>query len=198
METDPPCPTSPYGASKAAMELLARVYAARGVPVVSLRYFSVYGRRQRPDMALQRILHAGLGGPVFRLRGDGRQQRDLTHVDDIVEATLAAAAADLAGGTVLNVGSGRPQELRHVLDVATQVLGRPVPVAASHALVGDVAATWADTRRTAELLGVTPKVRLEDGIADQLDFLLATATPRQPTTDLPGVHPPLTPGGRAS
>ncbi len=177
-EDQQPQPVSPYGATKAAMELLARTYAVRGVPAVCLRYFTVYGRLQRPDMAISRILSAGRGGAPFPLRGDGTQVRDMTHVDDVVAATVAAASAPLPAGTVLNVGSAHPVSLTTVLRECAFLLGTPVPLLHESAAPGDPRRTSADISRARELLGWQPVVALRDGLADQLRWhepALATA-----------------------
>jgi len=167
-ESTPAAPVSPYGVSKAAVELLASTYAARGVPVVALRYFTVYGRGQRPDMAISRMIEATLAGSTFFVRGDGSQQRDFTHVSDAARATIAAIDADLPDGTVLNVGSGRPVHLLDVIDEVGRLLDRPVPVAPAPDAVGDPARTAADHSLASALLGWTPEVELSDGLADQV------------------------------
>lgn len=167
-EDAPLAPTSPYGVSKAAVELLVRTYAERGVPVVALRYFTVYGRGQRPDMALHRIIDAALGGDPFPQRGSGRQQRDFTHVDDAAAATEAAIFAPLAPGTICNVGGGRPVRLASLISAVGLQLGRSVPVIAQPPAPGDPGRTAADPRLAAALLGWSPRVSLADGIADQI------------------------------
>ena len=167
-ESTPPAPVSPYGVSKAAVELLAHTYAQRGVPVVSLRYFTVYGRGQRPDMAISRMLDAASTGAPFFVRGDGRQERDLTHVDDVARATVAALDADATPGTVLNVGSGRPIRLIDVIDQVGELLGRPVPVAPAPQAAGDPFRTAADRAAAGRLLGWEPQTDLADGLADQV------------------------------
>lgn len=168
-ERTAPAPVSPYGVSKAAVELLAGTYAARGVPVASLRYFTVYGRGQRPDMAISRMIDATLTGSPFFVWGDGHQERDLTHVADVARATIAALDADLAAGAVLNVGSGRPVRLLEVIEGVGRLLGRPVPVAPAPDAAGDPARTAADHSLATELLGWRPEVALDDGLADQVD-----------------------------
>lgn len=167
-EDAPVDPLSPYGVSKAAVELLLRAYARRGVPAVALRYFTVYGRRQRPDMAFHRIIDAALGGPPFPLRDEGRAARDFTHVDDAVDATVRALAVDLEPGTVLNVGGGRPARLDAVIRAVEDLLDRPVPVDAVGRAAGDPARTAADARRCQELLGWRPRVELRQGLLDQI------------------------------
>ena len=167
-ETDAVRPASPYGVSKAAVELLTGAYAARGVPTVALRYFSVYGRRQRPDMAFSRMIEAARGGPAFPLRGDGSASRDFTHVDDVVEATIRALDAPLEPGTILNVGSGRPVSLGQVRALLEDLLGRPVPVVPSGPAAGDPQRTAADLNRVRAALGWQPQVELRRGLEDQI------------------------------
>lgn len=108
----PPSPTSPYGVTKLAAESLALVYAhSFGLPVVVLRYFTVYGPGQRPDMAFFRLLVAAMEGTEFELLGDGTQVRDFTFADDVAAANIAALTGPLEPGTVLNVGGGQPTSL---------------------------------------------------------------------------------------
>jgi UDP-glucuronate 4-epimerase len=167
-ERVPPAPVSPYGVSKAAVELLGGTYAARGVPVVSLRYFTVYGRGQRPDMAISRMIAAARTGVPFFVRGDGTQARDFTHVGDVARATIAALDRDLAPGTVLNVGSGRPVELLDVAERVGALLGRAVPLAPAPDAAGDPHRTAADHSAATALLGWRPEVSLDAGLADQI------------------------------
>lgn len=167
-ETTPPAPLSPYGVTKATVEQLAATYATRGVPTVALRFFTVYGRHQRPDMAVARMASALAEGPAFPLRGDGSQERDWTHVDDIADGVLAAAGRDLPHGTICNIGSGRPVSLREVLRLVGELAGRPVPIEEVPAVPGDPDRTWADTSLAADLLGHRARVSLRDGLHDQL------------------------------
>ncbi|MET0458766.1 MAG: NAD-dependent epimerase/dehydratase family protein [Ilumatobacteraceae bacterium] len=167
-EDAPLRPLSPYGVSKVATEMLVHAYAARGADAVALRYYSVYGRDQRPDMAVARLLEAASTGRAFTLRGDGSQRRDLTHVDDVVRATLAALDAPLEPGTVINVGSGRPVALRDVIAEVERQMGVSVPLTTVPAEPGDPARTAADHARATALLGWRPLVDLAGGIADQL------------------------------
>ena len=161
-------PISPYGVSKATLEMLVGTYALRGVPAVALRYFSVYGRRQRPDMAVARMVEALRDGAPFPLRGDGTQARDMTHVDDVVEATMRTLEVELRPGTVVNVGSGTPVTLSETLDAVGRLCGRPVPVVPVGAVPGDPRRTWADLGRAERLLGWQPRTGLLDGLRDQL------------------------------
>lgn len=177
-EDVPVAPLSPYGVTKTTVEQLCATYARRGVPTVALRFFTVYGRHQRPDMAVARMAAALAGGPPFPLRGDGSQERDWTHVDDIAEGVLAASGRDLPPGTVCNVGSGRPVPLSQVLRLVGELAGRPVPLVRVPTVPGDPGRTWACTRRAARLLGHRARVDLRDGLADQLAAagVLARAT----------------------
>ena len=168
-EDRPPAPMSPYGATKATVEQLCAAYARRGLPTVALRFFTVYGRHQRPDMAVARMLAALDGGEPFPLRGDGSQARDWTHVDDIADGVLAAAARELPPGTVCNLGSGRPVSLAAVLELVGGLAGRPVPTRRVAAVPGDPRRTWADTRRAGALLDHRARVTLREGLTDQLE-----------------------------
>ena len=168
-------PISPYGVSKVAVELLVQAYAARGVPVVALRYFSVYGRGQRPDMALARIIDAATGGVPFPRRGSGRQARDLTHVDDVASATEAALFGPLPNGVVCNVGSGSPVTLAELIATVGDLLGRSVPLVAAPDAPGDPMRTAADRTLARRLLRWSPSVSLRAGVIDQLVHQLGCA-----------------------
>lgn len=166
-EDDPVQPHSPYGVTKLAAEHLAVAHAHNdGLPVVALRYFSVYGPRQRPDMGLRRLFEAALGGTPFPRFGDGTQVRDLTYVEDVVDATLAAAEApDLVAGTVLNVAGGSEVTLNDLVARVEALTGRAVAVDARPAQEGDVHRTGGDTARIREVLGWHPATALDDGLA---------------------------------
>lgn len=168
-EAAPLNPLSPYGVSKAATEMLMAAYTTRGVPVAALRLFTVYGRGQRPDMALHRIIDAALGGPPFPLRGSGHQARDFTHVDDVAAAIGAAVQTPVSPGAVLNIGSGRPVELRTLISVVERQIGRQVPIVEVPASDGDPMRTAADATLATRLLAWSPSTALEAGVADQID-----------------------------
>ena len=168
-EDDLPAPHSPYGVTKLAGEHLCGLYGANhGVPAVSLRYFTVYGPRQRPDMALHRLVEHGLAGTAFPLYGDGSQRRELTFVRDVVAATVAAATADVAPGTVVNVAGGSDVTLAELIDLVGRLVGRPVEVERHAVAPGDVARTGGATERARALLGWEPAVALADGVAAQV------------------------------
>ncbi|WP_320669963.1 NAD-dependent epimerase/dehydratase family protein [Patulibacter defluvii] len=166
-EDAPLRPISPYGATKLMAEGLATAYGAQGLDVVALRYFTVYGPGQRPDMALQRAIAAALGGGELLVFGDGRQSRDFTYVADAVAGTIAAAERGPAG-EVYNLGGGERVTLADALAQVRALCGgrlRTVP-AAAHA--ADVRHTAADTTRARRALGWEPGWTLAAGLAVQV------------------------------
>jgi UDP-glucose 4-epimerase len=160
-------PVSPYGVTKLAAEHLVNLYHRNhGLPVASLRYFTVYGPRQRPDMAFQRFLAAAHAGAPVELYGDGSQTRDFTFVDDIVSATRAAGDQGRPGG-VYNVGGGERIALREVLALIEDVTGRRLRVERGPAQKGDMRDTFADTTAACRDLGFRSTVGLREGLARQ-------------------------------
>ena len=170
LESDRPEPFSPYGVTKLAAEHLCGLYAANwGVPTVSLRYFTVYGPRQRPDMAHHRLIEAALDQTPFPLFGDGDQVRSFTYVDDVVDAThRAGLTPDVDPGTVLNVSGSEFVTLGRLIDLVGDAVGQPVPIDRQPAQAGDAAKTGGSTDRIAEVLGWSAKTSLADGIAAQV------------------------------
>ena len=172
-EDDLPRPQSPYGVTKLAAEHLCGVYArTRGLPVVSLRYFTVFGPRQRPDMAMHRLIEAALSGDAFPLFGDGRQIRDFTFVGDIVDANLAAAGADVAPATVLNVAGGTATTVLEVIEIIEELTDSPITLDRRPQAAGDVVRTGGSADRAASLLDWEPAVGLRDGLARQVSWHL--------------------------
>lgn len=170
-ETDVPAPVSPYGVTKLAAEHLCRLYAVeRGLPTVSLRYFTVYGPRQRPDMAMHRLIEAALDGTEFPMYGDGSQIRDFTYVGDVVRANVAAAGADVPAGAVFNVAGGGATTLSRVIELVEELVGRPVRIDHRGDQVGDVFRTGGSGDLAREQLGWVPEVRLEEGLRRQVDW----------------------------
>jgi UDP-glucuronate 4-epimerase len=168
-EAQPTRPYSPYGVTKLAGELLCSAYGANfGVPTTSLRYFTVYGPRQRPDMAIHRMIEAALDRRPFPMFGDGNQVRDFTYVDDVVAATMGAAVARTAPATVLNVAGGGSTTMIELVAIVAEALGAPVDIDWRDAQAGDVRATGGSISGAAELLEWRPRVVLGDGVAAQV------------------------------
>ena len=164
-----PAPISPYGITKLACEHLARAYArSESLDVVVLRYFTVYGPRQRPDMAFTRLLHAIAEDTPFELYGDGNQSRGFTFVSDAVAATVAAVGAP--AGAVYNVGGGSEATMLEAIALAEQVSAASLEVRFLPAAAGDVRRTSADTTRIRQELGWQPQVSLEDGLRAQWEW----------------------------
>lgn len=170
--TSPTKPVSPYGVTKLTCEHLADVYRGLGLDTVGLRYFTVYGPNQRPDMAMRRLCEAAVGDSLFQLFGDGSQSRDFTHVSDAVEATLLAARADRPP-PVINVGGGQEATLSEVIDIISLLSDRSPAIEAGEAQRGDVRRTGADTTLARRCLGWEPQVNLEDGLRTQVDWVQA-------------------------
>jgi UDP-glucose 4-epimerase len=172
-ETAPRAPVSPYGMTKCATEDLAGVYHRdHGIRTVGLRYFTAYGPRQRPDMAFNRFIAAGLAGEPITILGDGLQVRDFTFVDDVIEATVSAAENGLHG-SVYNVGGGTPVTLLAAVQLIEEQIGRPIEVRHRESARGDARQTGADTQRARADLGFEASVQLEDGLARQLAWMAA-------------------------
>jgi nucleoside-diphosphate-sugar epimerase len=171
-EDAPRRPHSPYGMTKVSVEELAGVYLRNhGIPVVGLRYFTVYGPNQRPDMAFARFITQLLAGHQLTVFGDGTQIRDFTYVDDAVRGTIAAAARG-EPGAAYNIGGGKPVELREAYRLLGEILERPVEVMTLPDVPGDVERTGADGTAARERLGFKPEIDLEDGLRAQVKTAL--------------------------
>jgi len=165
-------PVSPYGVSKLAAEHLCGLYHRNfGVPTVSLRFFTVYGPRQRPDMAFHRFIRAMLTGGDIRLFGDGEQSRDFTFVSDIAEATISAALTPGVEGQVFNLGGGARVSVNQVIGWLEEITGGRAKVHRREVAKGDVRDTEADTSRARELLGFAPAVDLREGLAREAEWV---------------------------
>ena len=169
-----PQPVSPYGVSKLAAEQLCYLYFANyRVPATSLRYFTVYGPRQRPDMAFHKFLRATIRGEPITVYGDGEQTRDFTFVHDAVTATIAAATRGVAG-RVYNIGGGSRVSINEVLELIGRVAGRRPTVNVDSAQKGDMRHTYADTSAARADLGFAPTVGLEEGLTAEHKWLADT------------------------
>ncbi len=193
-ESSQPRPISPYGVTKLAAEHLAQAYAeAFGIPLVTLRYFSVYGPRQRPDMAFSTFIRAILRGEQIEIFGDGQQVRGSTYVGDCIDATIAAIDAPV--GEIYNVGGGESATVLEVIRKLELLSGRSVEVVHKPALLGDQRQTFAESQKIRSHIGWQPKTRLDAGLARQWQWqaamdaeLIETSTTivRMPSV---GTHP---------
>jgi UDP-glucuronate 4-epimerase len=171
-EDTKPQPFSPYGVTKLASEQLCDLYHAnRGVQTVALRYFTVYGPRQRPDMAFARFCRAALRNERIELFGDGRQTRDFTFVQDIVRATRAAASAEVSAGRAYNIGGGSRVSVNHTLALLAEIAGRALDVRRMARVGGDVVDTGADITRARRELGFEPTTPVEAGLRAEFDWI---------------------------
>ena len=165
-----PQPVSPYGVTKLAGEHLCYLYYTNlEVPAVRLRYFTVYGPRQRPDMAFNKLIQAMLHEEPFPLYGDGEQTRDFTFVSDVVEANILAAKAP--PGRVFNIAGGSRVTVNQVIATLEELVGRPARLDRQERRVGDQRHTWADTSAAREALGYVSRVGLREGLAAEIAWL---------------------------
>ncbi|GAA1613695.1 NAD-dependent epimerase/dehydratase family protein [Nonomuraea maheshkhaliensis] len=175
-ETDHPKPASPYAVTKLAEEQLCLAHAARSecaTTVVALRYFTVYGPRQRQDMFVHRLLTAASTGATLHIYGDGRQRRDFTYIDDAVAATVAAGTVSLPN-SVINVGAGTTTRINDVVELARRITGAPIDVRSTSARSGDVPVTHADPSCVRHLLGWAPATDLLTGMTAQRGWLASS------------------------
>ncbi len=164
-------PFSPYGVTKLAAENLCTLYHRNfGVPTVSLRYFTVYGPRQRPDMAFHRFCKAILQHEPISIYDDGYQTRDFTYISDVVEANILAASTQDAIGHVMNIAGGSRITLRGVLEILETVSSSPIAVHFEARQHGDVRHTFADTQRAQRLLAYRPLVTLQEGLVNEFEY----------------------------
>jgi nucleoside-diphosphate-sugar epimerase len=171
-EDSPTRPLSPYGVTKLAGEHLCGLYAAAyGIPTIALRYFTVFGSRQRPDMAFHRFIRALRAGRPIPVFGDGRQTRDFTFVGDVVDATCRATEAAVPPGEVLNVAGGSRIELREAIGLIERLTGRPARLETAAGAPGEMPHTYGDVTRAADLLGWSPKTSLADGLRDEIAWV---------------------------
>ena len=169
-ETALPRPMSPYGVTKLAAEHLVHLYGAlHQFPTVALRFFTVYGPRQRPDMAFPKFFQAIHRGEPISLYGEGRWSRDFTYVDDIVGGIVAAASRAAPGGTY-NLAGGAPTGLIEVVQEMSKVVGREPQIRFASDPGGEPSSTWADCRRAEEVLGYRPVIGLREGLQRQWEW----------------------------
>jgi nucleoside-diphosphate-sugar epimerase len=168
-ESLPTRPSSPYGITKLAAEQLCRVFHDEyGLPAVVLRYFSVYGPRQRPDMGYHLFINAVLRGQPITLTGDGLQVRGNTYISDCVEATVRAA--DAMPGEVFNLGGGELVTVLEVFKKLERIIGKPAIIERHPPRPGDQLATGADVSKLYKHLGWKPTTSIDDGLARQVEW----------------------------
>jgi len=181
-EDDPvEAPISPYAASKRAGELYCHVYhRLYGLPVVCLRFFTVYGPRQRPDLAISTFAARIMRGEPIQMFGDGSSRRDYTHVSDTVAGVLAAMDSNLPF-EIINLGNSRPVALRELISLIETALGKKARIERLPDQPGDVPLTCADISKARRLLGYEPRVPIEAGIRQYVEWLEASASaPHEP------------------
>lgn len=164
-------PVSPYGVTKLAAEHLCSLYWKNyGVPTVSLRYFTVYGPRQRPDMGINKFVRAVLNGDAITVYGDGTQTRDFTYIDDIVEANVLAAMSAVVG-EVFNIGGGNRISVNDLIGAIEAATGKRAVVEHGAEQKGDVRDTWADTQKAERLLGWRAETGIVAGLERYVDWI---------------------------
>jgi len=169
-----PQPVSPYGVTKLAAEQLGYLYHVNfKVPTVAMRYFTVYGPRQRPDMAFNRFIRAAIKDEPITLFSDGEQTRDFTFVADAVAATIAAGERGVSGASY-NIGGGSRVSMNHVVKIIEKIAGHPLKIQREEAQKGDMRDTYADTTLAKKDLGFSPKVSLEEGIQAEYRWLASS------------------------
>lgn len=166
-----PKPISPYGVTKLAAENLCYLYWKNyGIPTTSLRYFTVYGPRQRPDMAICKFVNAILEGREVIIYGGGNQTRDFTYISDAVEATILAAESDLEG-EVLNIGGGSRISVNELINILEGILGKKAKIKHIKEQKGDVRHTLASIEKAERLLDYKPHISIEEGLKRYIKWL---------------------------
>jgi nucleoside-diphosphate-sugar epimerase len=169
-----PTPVSPYGITKLAAERLCGLYQKNfGVPFVALRYFTVYGPRQRPDMAFHKFFKSILQDEAIPIYGDGLQTRDFTFISDVIAANLAAANLPEVVGEIFNIGGGSRVVLKEVLDTMEEIVGKPIKKNHIEKAMGDARHTAADVSKAQRILGYQPKVSLREGLMQEWEWVKA-------------------------
>ena len=178
-EETPKKPISPYGVTKLAAENLCNLYYINyGVPTVSLRYFTVYGPRQRPDMAINKFVHAVLNDKKIEIYGDGTQTRDFTYMSDIIQANLLAAESKVKG-EVFNIGGGSRISVNDLIEVIESIVGKKAEIKYSRRQKGDAQHTYADISKAKKMLGYKPEVYIDMGIRKYVNYLCSNVQTKQ-------------------
>ncbi len=173
-----PTPLSPYGVSKLTGEYLCKVYqASYGIPIVILRYFTLFGPRQRSDMAFHRFINGILHREPIKIYGDGKQTRDFTFISDCVEATVAALYAEGVIGETINIGGRERASILEVISILEDLLNKKATLEFMERLKGDPLDTWADISKAKMLLNYNPVSSLKTGLEQQINHI-RDITPR--------------------
>lgn len=164
-------PVSPYGVTKLAAEHLCSLYhRSFGIPVISLRLFTVYGPRQRPDMAISRFLAASMEDAPIAIYDDGEQTRDFTYVSDVIDGMIAAMECN-AAGEVINVGGGSTTSVNQLVQTVCRITGKRLRATHVPPAYGDMRHTYADVTKARKMLHFEPKVDLEEGLARHYEWM---------------------------
>jgi UDP-glucuronate 4-epimerase len=164
-------PISPYGASKRSAELLCHaIFHTTALPITCLRFFTAYGPRQRPDLAIHKFVRMALAGEPIPVFGDGTTERDYTYICDVVDGVVRAIDRP-SGFRIYNLGRGNPVTLNSTIAALERVLGRPIERRALPPQAGDVSRTWASIERARSELGYCPRTDLVDGIGAFVSWL---------------------------
>lgn len=180
-EAATPRPFSPYGVTKLSAESLCSLYHMNhGLSTVSLRFFTVYGPRQRPDMAFDIFMRAALANQSIKVFGDGTQTRDFTYVADVVSALRLASTQREIEGDIFNIGGGSRVTVNEVLDLVSDLVPHDLQVSYTESRSGDVAHTCADTRHARARLGFAPTILLSQGVQDQFEWVRQSSQGSRP------------------
>ncbi len=172
-EDAPKKPLSPYGVTKLAAENLCYLYHENyNMPGIALRYFTVYGERQRPDMGIYKFINAAFKGDEIPIYGNGTQTRDFTYITDIIKANLQAANCD-SDWSCLNIGGGSRISINELLNLISKITGKELNVRYLQSQKGDVDHTYADISLAKKVIGYEPEVNIKEGVKKQVEFLQA-------------------------
>lgn len=169
VETDLPKPISPYGVTKLAEENISRAYAELGLPITILRYFTVYGPRQRPDMAFHTFINANLHSEEIEIIGDGSQFRDFTYIEDVLQGTYRAGFLK-SRGEIINISGGRMWGIRDIFKFIAEITGKETKIKLGPHVKGDPKITQADITKAQLVLNYHPKWAIREGLEKQIEY----------------------------
>jgi nucleoside-diphosphate-sugar epimerase len=172
-EDKKPAPLSPYGITKLTGEHLCQVYSKYfGIPITILRFFTVFGPRQRPDMAFHRFIKQLHDNQVITVFGDGKQTRDFTYISDCVKGVTAVLQNKKAIGETINIGGKERASVLEVLSLLEQLAGKKANIQYSNQVIGEPKHTWADISKAEDILIYSPSTSLKVGLKNEWDYLL--------------------------